>query len=384
MLPSSNARSSTSFEQVAQFIVDTPPSHGALWWGDNLHMPDAVQAATWRAPQQRVAQLIYLDPPYNRGGEFRRYKDKLPTQVWLEHLHARLTVCRELLANTGTIWMQLDDSEAHRARVLLDEVFGSDNFIADITVECNPKGRQLDKFFAASHDRLMVYAKSIADVRLRTGTVDAVNLKDFPHEDAAGQRYRLLPLRNTNKRFNPRTSPTLHYPLFGNPDTGEVSTTPQPGTEEIMPVFGDGSPAVWRWSAGLVAERSAELRCRHVRGRLGPRTDIYQVDIAHPGRTKKLHTIWLAHEVGSTDSARRELRDLNLDSFETPKPAALMRRIIELASDPGDLVLELYGGSGALAAQAAQLGRDWIAVEANRGTVDEVFRPRLDHLTTRP
>ena len=130
---------------------------------------------------------------------------------------------RDLLAETGTVWVHLDDAEAHRVRCLLDEIFGADAFIADLTVESNPKGRQLDRFFAGSHDRLMVYARDPEQVRLAGGVASAVDPADFPHRGIDGVSYRLLPLRNTNKRFNPRTTPTMTYPLYGDPGTGEVN-----------------------------------------------------------------------------------------------------------------------------------------------------------------
>lgn len=324
-----------------------------------------------------AAQLVYLDPPYNRGGRFDGYHDNMPRHRWLGYIEHRLVVARELLADTGTVWVHLDDAEAHRVRCVLDEVFGPDAFIADLTVESNPKGRQLDRFFAGSHDRLMVYARDPARVRLAGGVASAVDPSDFPHTAEDGVNYRLLPLRNTNKRFNPRTTPTMTYPLYGDPDSGEVSVDPAPGLTEILPVFGDLSPAVWRWSRDRAQERSDELVCRTVRGRTGPRVDVYQRDRHEVGRIKKLKSIWLAQEVGSTDTARAELRGAGVDGFRTPKPEALMRRIVELATEADDLVVDLFAGSGTTAVAARDLGRRWVVVERNPETVRDVILPRL-------
>ncbi|MEH6380558.1 MAG: site-specific DNA-methyltransferase [Dietzia cercidiphylli] len=324
-----------------------------------------------------AAQLVYLDPPYNRGGRFDGYHDNMPRHRWLGYIEHRLVVARGLLAETGTVWVHLDDAEAHRVRCVLDEVFGSDAFIADLTVESNPKGRQLDRFFAGSHDRLMVYARDPERVRLAGGVASAVDPSDFPHTAEDGVNYRLLPLRNTNKRFNPRTTPTMTYPLYGDPDTGEVSVDPAPGLTEILPVFGDLSPAVWRWSRDRAQERSDELVCRTVRGRAGPRVDVYQRDRHEVGRIKKLKSIWLAQEIGSTDTARAELRSAGVDGFRTPKPEALMRRIVELATEADDLVVDLFAGSGTTAVAARDLGRRWVVVEHNPETVRDVILPRL-------
>ena len=324
-----------------------------------------------------AAQLVYLDPPYNRGGRFAAYHDNMPRDEWLTYIETRLRVARDLLAETGTLWVHLDDAEAHRVRCVLDDLYGVDAFIADLTVESNPKGRQLDRFFAGSHDRLMVYARDPERVRLAGGVTAAVDPADFPLTDHDGVSYRLLPLRNTNKRFNPRTTPTMTYPLYGNPATGAVSVRPGPGLTEILPVFGDLSPAVWRWSRARAEERVDELVCRTVKGRSGARVDIYQRDRHEAGRIKKLKTIWMAQEVGSTDTARAELRAAGVDGFRTPKPEALMRRVVELATGPGDLVVDLFAGSGTTAVAARELGRRWIVVERNPETVRDVLLPRL-------
>lgn len=351
---------------------------GAVLGGDGARIAEAAAALeVMGLGPTGAAQLVYLDPPYNRGGRFDGYHDNMPRLQWLGYIEKRLMVARELLAHTGTLWVHLDDAEAHRVRCLLDEVFGTDAFIADLSVESNPKGRQLDRFFAGSHDRLMVYARDPEQVRLAGGVAAAVDPADFPHTAEDGINYRLLPLRNTNKRFNPRTTPTMTYPLYGNPDTGEVSVDPVPGFSEILPVFGDLSPAVWRWSRDRARERRDELVCRTVRGRSGPRVDVYQRDRHEVGRIKKLKSIWLSQEVGSTDTARAELRSAGVDGFRTPKPETLMRRIVELATEPDDLVVDLFAGSGTTAVAARELGRRWVVVERNPETIKDVLVPRL-------
>lgn len=368
--------------RVHAVIPDDPDGErgplGAVLVGDGARIAEAHAALSELGlGAMGRAQLVYLDPPYNRGGSFDGYHDNMPRNEWLGYIETRLKVARELLSETGTVWVHLDDAEAHRVRCLLDEVFGTESFIADLTVESNPKGRQLDRFFAGSHDRLMVYARDPEKVALAGGVASAVDPADFPHVGEDGVSFRLLPLRNTNKRFNPRTTPTMTYPLYGDPETGLVSVDPAPGLGEILPVFGDLSPAVWRWSRTRALERSDELVCRTVRGRSGPRVDIYQRDRHETGRIKKLKTIWLSQEVGSTDTARAELRAAGVDGFRTPKPETLLRRIIDLATEPDDLVVDLFAGSGTTAVAARDLGRRWVVVERNPETVRDVLLPRL-------
>ena len=160
---------------------------------------------------------------------------------------------------------------------------------------------------------------------------------------------RHLPLRNTNKKFNPVTARTLHFPVYGDPDSGLVRTRPFEGGHEIAPVFGDGTPAVWRWSAPLIDERGNDLVCRRIKGRNGERVDVFQKDWLHRdipgGRRKKLRTIWLAEEVGSTDTAVAELKEIVGHVFESPKPTGLVRRILAMMPDDA-LVLDFFAGSG--------------------------------------
>jgi hypothetical protein len=264
-------------------------------------------------------------------------------------------------------------------KVILDELFGRRNHVAHLVLEINPKGRQLDQYYAASHDHLMVYARNIDRVQIQAATAAGVRPEDFPLREPDGRKYRTLPLRNTNKKFNPNTRPNLSYPMFGDPDSGEVVLEQQDGYVRIMPVFGDGSNAVWRWGKPKATVQHDELVCLRVSGRLGDRYDIFQKDYNPEGRTKKLRTIWLTGEIGSTDGAKRELTQLfpAVPPFATPKPERLLKRIIEAASDAGDIVLDCFGGSGTTAAVAHKMGRRWITVEREVRTIETFTRPRL-------
>jgi adenine-specific DNA-methyltransferase len=126
-----------------------------------------------------------------------------------------------------------------------------------------------------------------------------------------------------------------------------VALEPFPDAVEIKPVFGDGTPAVWRWSPPRIAERPDDLECRWVRGATGRRADVFQRDWRHPvgGRRKKLRTIWLAEEVGSTDVAVQEVKDLLGPVFASPKPTGLLRRVVE-TMPPDARVLDYFAGSG--------------------------------------
>jgi adenine-specific DNA-methyltransferase len=312
--------------------------------GDNLDvLPTLVERLGTRV------DLVYIDPPYNTGNDFAYHDDFPGHAAWVAMMRPRLAAARDVLAETGAIFVSIDDHEVAHLRLLMDQVYGEQNFLAQIVVNLNPKGRQLGKGFATSHEYLLVYARDARRTALDATTSETVDERDFPLVDGDGRRYRHLPLRNTNKKFNPATARTLHFTVWGDPGSGRVSTAPFDGAVEIGPVFGDGRPAVWRWSRPLIEQRPGDLVCRVVKGKRGERVDVFQKDWLHPdtpgGRRKKLRTIWLAEEVGSTDTAVAELKEVVGHVFESPKPTGLVRRI--LTTMPNDaLVLDFFAGSG--------------------------------------
>jgi adenine-specific DNA-methyltransferase len=311
--------------------------------GDNLDVLPRLE---------EPVDLVYIDPPYNTGNDFAYHDDfredgvrRTRHQAWVAMMRPRLEAARTVLRETGAIFVSIDDNEVAHLRLLMDEVYGEQNLLAQIVVNLNPKGRQLGKGFATSHEYLLVYARDARRTVLDATSTETVDERDFPLTEGDGRRYRHLPLRNTNKKFNPTTARTLHFTVWGDPDSGRVSTSAFEGAVEIGPVFGDGKPAVWRWSRPLIDRRPDDLVCRRVNGKNGQRLDVFQKDWLHPGRRKKLRTIWLAEEVGSTDTAVAELKEIVGHVFESPKPTGLVRRI--LSTMPDDVVvLDFFAGSG--------------------------------------
>lgn len=361
------------------------PSNNLLFVGDSLDMLRILYDVPEYSRQYRGRiKLVYIDPPFNTGQAFDHYDDWMEHSTWLSFMRERLLLIRELLAPEGSVWIHLDDAESHRMRLLMDEVLGAGNFISDLVVELNPKGRQLDAHFAGSTDHVLVYAKDSRKVDLKAASTDEVNLSDFPQRSDDGVPFRFLPLRNTNKKFNPETRPNLYYPLYGNPDTGEVRTEPFPGAQAVMPIFGDLSPAVWRWGKPKATLEAVELRARTVSGRNGTRLDIFQMDKFADGRTKKYKNLWLSEAIGSSDSAKAELKRLfpSLIPFATPKPERFMERVISIGSNPGDIVLDCFAGSGTTAAVAQKLHRSWVASEIIEETVAAFTLPRLEKVVS--
>ncbi len=364
--------------------------------GDNLDV--------LRALRPDSVDLVYIDPPYNTGHDFAYVDDFRHAQArgrttrhaaWAAMMRPRLEAARAVLRPTGAIYVSIDDHEDAHLRLLMDEVFGEEQRLAQVVVNLNAKGRQLGRGFATSHEYLLVYARDAARCVLDASSADTVDPRDFPLAEADGRRYRRLPLRNTNKKFNPTTARTLHFPVWGDPASGEVRPEPFAGAVEIEPVFGDGRPAVWRWSRPKIEAQRDDLVCRVVRGRTGERVDVFQKDWLHPGRRKKLRTIWLAEEIGSTDTAVAELKAIVGHVFESPKPTGMLLRVLGTMPDDA-VVVDFFAGSGttghavALANLADGGARRCLSVNsaeptrsgsnaalAGLGTVADITRARL-------
>ncbi|MCY2959783.1 MAG: site-specific DNA-methyltransferase [Planctomycetota bacterium] len=339
--------------------VDFESGEHALVEGDNLEVLKLLASSC-----AGTVDLVYIDPPYNRGHD-RLYPDDYSVTrkdyaarsttgddgasghlhaQWLSLMAPRLALARELLHETGIIAVSIDQLEVSRLRLLMEELFGEENFVAEIVVSLNPKGRQLAPFFATSHEYLLVFARDFRKTALVAASKESVDPSDFPRADERG-RYRLLPLRNTNKKFNPTSSRSMHFAVWAHPRDGRVRAEPFEDAVEVWPVFGDGSSAVWRWSARRIESDCDQLVARQVKGRGGARLDVYQIDRLTPERTKKLRTIWTSAEVGSTDDAVSQLKALVGPVFPTPKPVGLLRRL--LATMPKDsVVLDFFAGSG--------------------------------------
>ena len=259
-------------------------------------------------------------------------------------MRPRLEAARTVLADTGALFCSIDDNEVAHLRLLLDEVFGERNFVAQVVVNLNPKGRQLGSFFATSHEYLLVYARDEAAVRARRELGVAGGRRDFPLAGADGRRYRHLPLRNTNKKFNPVTARTLHFPMWGDPDTGRWpptrsrarsrssrSSATAPGGVALVGAADRRPPR----RPGLPPDpRPAGGAGRHLPEGLAARGAAQEDQDDLAGRGGRLDR----HRGRRAQGAARPV-------FESPKPTGLVRRVLECF--PADArVLDFFAGSG--------------------------------------
>lgn len=306
-------------------------------------------------------KLIYIDPPFNTAQTFVNYEDNLEHSVWLTMMRDRLLYMKKLLRPDGSIWVHLDDVEVHRMRVLLDEIFGADNFVCDVIWEKRTT-RENRSVISVSTDFILVYAKKKSEwARVRN----------------------LLPRDNSFGYANPDRDPrgpwtSVPFTAQFNPAENErwsqryTLTTPSGARLEPPP----GS--VWRFTEPRYEELKADNRIWFgADGKAGPRLKKFISDV-QGGLVP--HTLWSAAEVGTTDTSKREIQALfpGLAAFSTPKPERLLERIIHIGSNPGDIVLDVFAGSGTTAAVAQKMGRRWVTCELVEDTFVRFTKVRLE------
>lgn len=332
--------------------------------GNLLLRGDALHALTslTRLPEFARAyvgkvKLAYIDPPFNTGQAFLHYDDALEHSVWLTMMRDRLLQIQELLSLDGTVWVQCDDGEQHRLRAVMDEVFGPSCFVATIIWRSSDNSNNDAKHFSTDHNYLLVYSKSGDWTSLRlTPTPSQITHYSNPDNDPEGPWFDGNPLNSPNPREN------LRY------------TITSPTGIEISP-----PPNGWRWSRETLETkiRTGEIRFTPEGNAIRRRT--YLRD--HRGLPAS--SLWTdLSDTGHNRQAKSELKRLfpgipTSELFATPKPERLLRKILEVTTKPGDLVLDCFLGAGTTAAVAHKMGRRWVGVERSASTVEKYAVPRL-------
>jgi adenine-specific DNA-methyltransferase len=349
--------------------VSTVGTVGKARAPDNLLIRgDALNALTSLARLPEFASeylgrvnLAYLDPPFNTQQSFLQYDDALEHSVWLTMMRDRLLQVRDLLAPRGCVWVHLDDSEQHRLRSVLDEVFGPDNFVANVIWEKADSPRMDAKLFSTSHDILVCYRRSDQWTPNRFDADEGD--ENYPYVDEDERRYKSLQLRKWGKNDRREDRPGLFYPLTA------------PNGEVVYPKRQDGSDSYWRWSRDKYEKDIDRIEWVDRGNGMKPYVKTYQ------GASKPVPptTLWLNAHVGHNREAKYELKRLfGTDTFDTPKPERLLQRIVAISTSPGDIVLDCFVGSGTTAAVAHKMGRRWIAVERETSTIETFALPRLE------
>ena len=321
-----------------------------LIFGDNLLALKALEAEF-----AGKVKCVFIDPPYNTGSAFTHYDDGVEHSIWLGLMRDRLEIIRRLLLDDGSLWITIDDNEAHYLKVLCDEVFGRGNFVATVIWQKKYAPKSDSKYFSESHDFVLVVAKQL----------DRFNLSRLPKTEKQTGRY-------TN-RDNDHRGPWKASDVLRN-ETRDYAIFPVmlPSGREVMPPPGTS----WRYTKEKFAELIADNRIWF--GVDGDARPAYKRFLSEVTDTIPSTTIWPYDEVGHNDESKKEMRAIfGDDLFATPKPERLLERVLTLATNPGDLVLDSFAGSGTTGAVAHKMGRRWIMVELGEHCHTHII-PRLE------
>lgn len=302
-------------------------------------------------------KCIYIDPPYNTRSAFEHYDDNLEHSSWLAMMWPRLELLRELLAEDGSIWVSIDDNEGHYLKVIMDEVFGRANFVTSCTWQQRTT-RENRKVFSEDCERILIYCRDPSRF--------AVARNDLDLTDAVRARYK-------NPDEDPR-GPWQSVSLnaqggHGTPSQFYEFVSPN-GTVHKLPA---GRCWLYTWPA--MQQKIADNRVWFGSGGNGAPREKKFLSEARSGLTP--NTLWLASEVGTNDTAKKDtVRLFGSSVFETPKPERLMERILHIATNAGDLVVDSFLGSGTTAAVAQKMSRRYIGIEVGDHAVTHCA-PRL-------
>jgi len=360
-------------------LTDTETESGnKIIHGDNL---EALKALLPEYEGQ--IKCIYIDPPYNTGNENWAYNDNVNDpkirkwlhevvgkegedlsrhDKWLCMMYPRLKLLHKLLSPDGVIFISLDEIETSHLRCLMNEIFGEGNFVAQLTILCNPKGRSQDKYFSTNHEYVTVFSKSkkpkdsfsvIKDDKL----ID----KEYKLSDSDG-RYRLLELRNTHREFNRENRSNLFYPFYVNPETKRVSLVKSNEFSiEVNPLWPDGFEGCWTWGQDLAKKDNHLLLAQKIKGSWKVYRKSYSSNDEGENVKKKLFTIW--HDPRFyTEKGQATFGEifpgLNKNDFPQPKSVDLIIEIIRTCTISGDIILDSFAGSGTTAHAVLNMNKD--------------------------
>jgi adenine-specific DNA-methyltransferase len=333
-------------------VTDHDLFDNRLIFGDNLLALKALE-------QEFTGKIkcIYIDPPYNTGSAFEHYDDSVEHSLWLSLMRDRLELLRRLLRDDGSIWVSIDDNECHYLKVMMDEVFGRVNFVANVIWQKMFSPKSTARHLSDMHDHILLFAKR-KDVWIR-------NL--LPRTEKHDKNYK-------NPDDDPRgpwTSGDLSARNYYGAGTYSI-TTPK---DRVIP--GPPKGMYWRVSKEKFLDLDRDHRIWWGKdGDNQPRLKRFLADVME-GVVPQ--TIWFHQEVGNTQEAKKEVIALipeAPDVFQTTKPERLIRRIFDISTNRGDWVLDSFAGTGTAGAVAQKMGRRWVMVELGEHCQTHII-PRL-------
>lgn len=344
----------TGAENVPYHLLEHVSQHGEasenmLIQGDNLQALKALRP--FYAGQ---VKCIFIDPPYNTQSAFEHYDDKLEHSLWLSTMYPRLELLKDLLADEGTIWVAIDDNEAHYLKVMMDEIFGRHNFVVNVLWQkrTSPDARLS---IGAAHDHILVYSKNTAKFLLNRIQLSAEQTAQFrnPDNDPRGA-WTSTDFTAQGWRPNQMYKITSPAGVEYEPPTGRCWGNVESAFQKLM-----DENRLWFGKKGDSRPRVKNFLSEH--------------------EGVRAWSWWSNAEVGHNQEAKKEILSLFTveGTFDTPKPERLINRILSLATNAGDLVLDSFLGSGTTSAVAHKMNRRYIGIEMGEHALTHCL-PRLE------
>ena len=357
--------------------------------GENMEVLKVLQKSYFGK-----VKMIYIDPPYNTGNDSFVYPDKFSETKeeyqkrvgdkdaegymmrdgmfqknsrengqyhsnWLNMMMPRLYLAKSLLCDDGVIFISIDDNEVHNLRLLMNEIFGEENFVAQIIIQNNPRGRQSDRFFATAHEYLLCYAKQIEECVLRGMQLSDEQKAEYKFSDEQGA-YRLLGLRQRGVASLRTDRPDMFFPIYVNTNTLEISIEEQNDWECVIPKKSDGREGRWMWGKQKCINDIKFLVAKKIvkRNEYDIFVKDYLLKYDSQERTRKLKSIWDNKELNNQVGTQEVKQLLNGEYMSFPKSSAFIKQICALLLEDDSIILDFFAGSGTTAHAVMQLNKE--------------------------
>lgn len=377
-----NAPINKTLRPCREESVDFDTTENLYIEGDNLEVLKLLQET-----YLGKIKMIYIDPPYNTGNDFV-YEDDFAQSTdeylansgqydedgnrmvqntesngrfhtdWLNMIYPRLKLAKDLLTDDGVVFVSIDANESHNLRKICEEIFGASNFVSEIIIQNNPRGRQSDRFIATAHEDLLCFCKNSMSCVLNGLPLSEEQKSEYSFSDERGA-YRLLGLRQRGVASLREDRPDMFFPIYVNPQTLEVSLEFHNDWCEVIPKKSDGREGRWMWGKEKCKVDGARLVARLIERR--GEYDIFvkdYLDREDGARTRKFKSIWddkaLNNQVG-TQEVKALLKG---DIMSFPKSKAFIQMVCQLGGTPDAIVMDFFSGSATTAHAVMQLNAE--------------------------
>ena len=377
-----NAPINKTLRPCREESVDFDTTENLYIEGDNLEVLKLLQET-----YLGKIKMIYIDPPYNTGSDFV-YEDDFAQSTdeylansgqydedgnrmvqntesngrfhtdWLNMIYPRLKLAKDLLTDDGVVFVSIDANESHNLRKICEEIFGASNFVSEIIIQNNPRGRQSDRFIATAHEYLLCFCKNSMSCVLNGLPLSEEQKSEYSFSDERGA-YRLLGLRQRGVASLREDRPDMFFPIYVNPQTLEVSLEFHNDWCEVIPKKSDGREGRWMWGKEKCKVDGARLVARLIERR--GEYDIFvkdYLDREDGARTRKFKSIWddkaLNNQVG-TQEVKALLKG---DIMSFPKSKAFIQMVCQLGGTPDAIVMDFFSGSATTAHAVMQLNAE--------------------------